>query len=398
MTIELKITPRRGALLQGHDNTLEVLIQALGPAAPEDTRRRQSLNLSLVIDRSGSMDGQPLTEAKRCAARIVRKLRPDDFVSVVAYGSDVSVICPARPANDPDAICNLIEAIQTMGMTALHDGWAAGAEQAARNVKHADISRVLLLSDGCANEGLTDKTAIAAHCGQMADLGVSTSTYGLGTRFNEDLMFAMAKAGRANAYYGQTAQDLMTTFEQEFDLLQSLYARNVSLALKPADGVHVDVVNTLPWRDGEWGLPDIAYGSEAWALTTLHVPKALVAAAAGQLIELLKASLSYNHDGSQAESVTAVLKLDALDQPAYGAVAEDLVVKRRSQEVQSARFQMEASAAATAGAWDAVDDILKQAREAAAGNDWLFASLEALETYARQRRRSEFTKEAGFKS
>ena len=98
----------------------------------------------------------------------------------------------------------------------------AGAEQASINQRKADVSRVLLLSDGGANRGLTDPAKIAQACGRMAKAGVSTSTYGLGGGFNEELMSAMAEAGRGNAYYGATAADLKDPFEAEFDLLRAL--------------------------------------------------------------------------------------------------------------------------------------------------------------------------------
>ncbi len=85
--------------------------------------------------------------------------------------------------------------------------------------------RVILLSDGNANEGLTDPGEIASQCEAFAAAGVSTSTYGFGRHFNEELMVAMARAGGGNSYYGDTADDLFEPFDQEFSLLSSLWAR-----------------------------------------------------------------------------------------------------------------------------------------------------------------------------
>ena len=398
MTIELKLTPRKSALLAGHDNTMDVLVRAIGPQPPEGAPRRRRLNLALVIDCSGSMSGQPLDEAKRCAKTIVGQLKAEDFVSVVSYGSQITIVSPAGPAGDPAKISALIDGIDVNGMTALHDGWAAGAEQAALHVKTADVTRVLLLSDGNANEGLTDPAKIAEHCSQMAALGVSTSTYGLGESFNEDLMFAMARSGGGNAYYGKTAADLMTPFQQEFDLLQALYARNVVISLTAADGVKIQMANDLVAVGSGWRLADVAYGSEAWAVVRLRIPAALVAGFAGEAKDLLSCSLVWSRDGEQQAAVSANLALSSLDAAAYGAVAEDELVARRSQEVRFAEYQRDAGAAAAEGDWTRVDRILEKARKEAVGNEWLTASLGSLETYARERSQDRFAKEARFKS
>jgi Ca-activated chloride channel family protein len=398
MTVDFHITPRKDALLEGYDNSLEVLVRAVGPTAPEWMSARNKLNLAIVIDRSGSMQGQPLEEAKRCAKAIVRQLTNADYVAVVAYCSTVSVVCNARQVDDAERICALIDRIETSGMTALYDGWAEGAMQAARHLNEVDVSRVLLLSDGNANAGLTDQDKIAHHCAHHAALGVSTSTYGLGENFNEGLMFAMAKAGGGNAYFGKTAADLMTPLQQEFDLLQALCARKLMLKLEAGHGITVKMANDLVGTESGWHLPDLAFASEAWALVSLHVPRNVAALALGTKIELLRATLSYTTDSDEVHTVTVPLVLEALPQAAYTAIADHELVARRAQEVRFAAFQREAGDAAEAGDWGRVEDVLNHARKEAAGNEWLLASLTALESHARERKRSLFAKEARFKS
>jgi len=398
MPIELKISPRKSALLLGHDNMLEVLVRAVGPALPTTAPPKKSVNLALVIDKSGSMSGRPLAEAKRCAAAIVDQLGPDDFVSVVAYDDRVELITPACPVTDREAIKRAIALIETRGSTALHDGWAAGAEQAAVHVKQAAISRVFLLSDGCANQGITDIPTIASHCAQMAATGVGTSTYGLGTNFKEHLMQAMARAGGGNAYYGQTAADLMGPFQEEFDLLQALYARDLRLSLTPGPGVDLVVANSLTRMDGDWRLPDVAYGSEAWAMVRIRVPRSVAAAGEHGPIRLLRAGLTYTADARLQSADPLWLELPAFPMGAHVALAEDDLVVRRSQEVRFAEFQEQASHAARAGDWERVDRVLERARTAAAGNEWLNASMVSLERYAASRDRDRFSKEASFKA
>jgi Ca-activated chloride channel family protein len=396
--IDLQLCPRKSALLLGHDNRLDVLVRVAGPPPPREAPAKKALNLALVIDKSGSMSGQPLHEAKRCAIAIIERLTPGDFVSVVAYDNHPELVWPARAITHAAGLREAVSAIREGGATALHDGWAAGAEQAALNVSKAGISRVLLLSDGGANAGLTDPGQIASHCAQMAEMGVSTSTYGLGASFNETLMLAMARSGGGNGYYGQTAADLMGPFQEEFDLLQAICARNLRLRLSAGPGVKLRVTNDLREKDGGWRLPDLAYGSEAWAMVRLSLGMDRVAVGAQAPIPLLKASLDYDTDGGSCVAGPAMLSLPSLPVSAYVALLDDEAVARRAQEVRVAKFQRDAAEAARQGDWDRVDGVLEKARTEARGNAWLSAAMPSLERYARARDREQFAKEATFKS
>ena len=97
--IELEFVPHRAALIGGQENTLDVLLRVKAPAAPESRRERLPLNLAIVIDRSGSMWGQPLAEAKRCAAMIIDGLSSRDRASVVVYDDVADVLVPSRFVN-----------------------------------------------------------------------------------------------------------------------------------------------------------------------------------------------------------------------------------------------------------------------------------------------------------
>jgi Ca-activated chloride channel family protein len=278
-------------------------------------------------------------------------------------------------------------------MTALYDGWYQGAGQAALETDAAGISRVLLLSDGQANQGLTDVDEIARRCAAMAEAGVTTSTYGLGRNFNEDLMVHMARAGQGNHYYGQSAEDLMDPFREEFELLQSLCARRLRLALATPPGVTVAVVNDYPHDpEGQWRLPDLAYGGEAWAAVRLTVPDGI---AIDQSV--LTATLFFE-DSETAESSTlsAALSLPRLAAEVFAAVASDDRVAERFGELAAAAVQEEARLAARRGDWRRVDALLAQAQADAASNPWLAGIIDALQGYARRREREEFSKEARY--
>jgi Ca-activated chloride channel family protein len=393
---QMLLTPQRAALLAGHDNELKLLVRVQAQAPPTDGPVRQPLNLALVIDRSGSMSGRPLEEAKRCAAFIVDSLDADDTVSLVTYDDRVQIAAPFRKVGDRAGLHAAVRAITSGGVTALYDGWYEGAGQATFGVEQASVSRVLLLSDGQANRGLTEVDAIAARCAEMAEVGVTTSTYGLGHDFNEDLMVRMAEAGRGNSYYGQSAEDLMDPFREEFALLQALCARRLRLALRAPVGVTVEVLNRYARdEEGRWQLPDLAYGGEAWAAVRLRIPAALGVQGRDGKSPVLEAALAYEDlEGQRHEVEIVSLHLPWLAPDAYAAVASDPLVVERLGELDAADLQEQARLAARRGDWDRVDALLERALREAAANPWLRGAVDVLLRYAERRETQAFAKEA----
>ena len=386
------LTPRRAGLVAGHDNLLEVLIRVQAPPRPS-TLSSTPKNLALVLDRSGSMDGEPLVEALRCARFIVDGLAPTDRASLVVYDHEVEVRVPARSRGDGASLRRALEGVEARGTTNLHGGWLAGAGEVSAGVG-AGVTRVLLISDGQANEGLTEQDAITEQCRQLAEAGVSTTTIGLGRRFNEDLMAAMASQGGGNAYYGQRAEDLFDAFREELELLDALCGRQLRLAVTVPEGCTVTCVNGYPLRDdGTLALPDLAYDGEAWALLQIRAPGGRLETAS------VRVGVDYTGLDDTPRSLPPVeLVLPSLPAAAFAALAEEPMVVQRVQELEAARLQEAARLAARSGDWARVDALLRTARAGAAGNPWVEASITVLERYAAAREREAFSKEARYKS
>lgn len=400
-TPKMIITARRPALLAGHDNELDVLVRIQAPDAPAERPLRNPLHLSLVIDRSGSMSGQPLDEAKRCAEFVLDGLQPTDRLSVVMYDGHAQTLVPAVPLADKEPIRRAIREIREGGCTNLHGGWLQGAETLAPHTKDDVTSRVILLSDGCANEGLTEHDPIWAQCADLARAGVSTSTYGLGHGFNEELMIGMAKHGHGSSYYGQTADDLMDPFREEFELLNALCARHLRLEIEPAPGVTVKLLNDYV-ADGQnaWLLPNLAFAGEAWAVVRLRVPSpASVADAQGEGSSHPLCSFSVRYvtlDGEPRAIQPFTLALPALPASAFHAIAEDELVARRAGELEAAYLQTKARTAARNGDWAGVESALRKAERAAANNPWVAESVKELRALAAQKDEVMFSKESAF--
>ena len=397
--IKFDILPQRSAVMAGHATELHALIRVQGPQLPEGRNTdRQALNLALVLDRSGSMEGQAMEEAKRCAAYIIDQLTAKDRAALVVYDNSVDVLVPSTPVTDKALFKAAISEIYTRGSTALFDGWHAGAQQGVEAGAGNYLSRVLLLSDGCANQGLTDTAAIARHCAEMAKAGVSTSTYGLSTHFNEELMVEMARAGAGQSYYGESAEDLMDPFQEEFSLLSSLCARNLKLTLAAPAGVTFELLNDYkPLDEGGWQLQDVSFEGEVWAVVKLTVPAELPASVNGDDVEILNGFLSFTDiDTGIADTRSYSLRLPRLPAEAWAAIAEDEKVTARLQEVRVAHIQQLLRTAAQHGDWDKVDELVQRAEREAANNAWLKDSLQAIKRYAAVRDEARMSKEARY--
>jgi Ca-activated chloride channel family protein len=397
-SFDLSMAAARPALLAGHENTVDVLIRVQAPDPPKHgLPGRQPLNLSIVIDRSGSMSGQPLHEAKRAATFMIDSLRPTDRACVVVYDDSVNVVAESRPVETKTSFKNAIAQIHSGGSTNLHGGWLKGAEQAAGYLDPRCMSRVLLLSDGQANVGLQDVDEIAMQCAKLADNGVTTSTYGLGNSFNEELMVAMSRAGRGNGYYSESAESLLERFQEEFSLMSSLCARNVRLFLSPLPGVRCEMLNLYEAaKDGSWRLPDLAFDGEAWAAVRLHVESASLPVA-GETLALLQANVAYlDLEGAGCQIPEVWLTLPVLVKERFLEVAESQDVVRRVIEAEAAKLQELAGQAAKRGDWKDVKAILNKVREMARHSPWLAEVVENLEQLAQKQDKVLFSKEARY--
>jgi Ca-activated chloride channel family protein len=392
------LTPRRAGLCVAQDNTVDILVRIQAPDAPAGhDAHRPPQALALVIDRSGSMNGRPLEEAKRCAEYVLGKLRPTDAVALVKFDNRVDRLWPAAPLGDGVALRAAIAGIQTGGNTNLHGGWREGADTLAA-VPGQGLKRVILLSDGQANSGLVDAAAIAAECAASAAQGITTSTYGLGRSFNEDLMVAMARAGGGNNYYGDTADDLMDPFQQELELLGNLCLRDLRLAVTVPDGFGVSLVNRLPEADSGWRLPDLAWGAEAWAMLRVTVPAGALLPV-GQQCALLRAAVTgQSLEGDAVSLERTGLSLPVMNAGAFESLVDDELVARRLVELAAADALLEMRGAASAHDWPRVDSLLEVASRQFAGNEWVAAVLEAMRSIAATRDRERVRKEALYSS
>jgi Ca-activated chloride channel family protein len=399
---QVLITPLKPALIQGMAQKLPILIRVQAPD-PDLSKKveRKPYHLSLVIDRSGSMSGEPLIEAVRCARYIVDRLDAKDMASLVVFDNNIRVLAETAVVGDRKILHSALTQVRPGGNTNLYGGWKAGMESLLPQCSEAALARVILLSDGNANEGETTETEdIANFCAAAVTNGVSTSTYGLGRDFNEQLMVEMGKRGAGNHYYGDTAADLFEPFAEEFDLIANLYARHVRLSLASPVGVKITLLNDYPVevRDGFpiVSLPEIPWGAEAWVLVELEIPAGLTMESGNQLLQAAVSARTI--DGAPIAFQDATLTLKAFSAQAWEILVEDPLVLSRLTELEAGKFLEQARAAAAQGNWDAIQQMITEAQTRFAGHPWVMEVLAEMAELAKYRDLARFRKEALYSS
>lgn len=359
---------------------IDMLVRVQAPDLPEHTEHKHTpKRLAMVVDRSGSMSGQPLKEALRCVVHIAKHMTPEDQMSLVVYDDSVNVMVPLKKMTSVEVIEDAVHLVFSGGSTDLFAGWLEGAQQLEGGDEKA-ISRVLLLSDGQANHGETRVSVIEEHCKKWYDKGVSTTTVGLGRGFNEELMIAMANSGGGQQYYGQTAEDLYDSFDEELSLLKAMYLRQINLKFMTAPGVIVEVLSQSQRNeDGTYRMNDLAYGAETWLAIRCYLSSSTTGTQKDLLAVSIKATTL---DGTTLEQSSAVLQLPVIALLDQLKLPADEMVQRRLLEVEFGNAANELRQLAKKGNLKATQRKLNEMEKRFGEHAWLKAKMEQLHRLA----------------
>jgi Ca-activated chloride channel family protein len=192
---------------------------------------RAPVNLSLILDRSGSMTGDPLAFSKKACEFVVDHMNAGDILSLVAFDDEThTVIAPCKVTNKA-LMKQRIQAIQPGGSTNLSGGLIEGAQHVRKMMQEGTVNRGIILSDGHANQGITDKSKLAAIANEYLCSGVGITAMGVGSGFDEDLLEAVSEHGGGNFYYIDTPDRIPSIFQEELKGLLSVVAQNLKLTL-----------------------------------------------------------------------------------------------------------------------------------------------------------------------
>jgi uncharacterized protein YegL len=222
---------------QNGERILQVGI-ATGTAASLD--QLPPVNVSLVIDKSGSMAGDRIARAREAAHAFLDRLRPGDIFSVVAFDHSVEVVVPAAPIEDKAALHRAIDRIRDEGSTNLDLGMLTGYEQLIRHQKRGQTNRIIMLTDALTNTGITDPQEMIRHSKLYTeDFQVDFTIVGVGVDFNQGLSRQLSGSSNSSIFFVNDAEDIKKVFIDEVESLLSAIGRDVVLEIEVPEGVEI---------------------------------------------------------------------------------------------------------------------------------------------------------------
>ncbi|MEZ6061131.1 MAG: VWA domain-containing protein [Planctomycetaceae bacterium] len=307
--VKLDVTPVRGVLKAGDKQTTWIRVGLEGFQL-ESEKQRPPVNLAIVLDKSGSMQGDKIQQAINGAIDALSLLGPNDIVSVITYDSTVNVLVPATKLTDKESVAAAIRGITAGGNTALFAGVSKGAAEVRKFLEKERVNRVILLSDGLANVGPSAPGELGALGATLLEENISVSTLGLGLGYNEDLMVALAAKSGGNHQFIEKATELADIFRREFDDVLSVVAQEIDVKITIPEGIRP--VRVLGNEADINGQQIVIRMSQIYSRQNKHVAVEVEvpASEAGGKLDLATVSVSYanmkTHESDHLSGSTAV--------------------------------------------------------------------------------------------
>ncbi len=237
---------------------------------------RRPLNLSVALDRSGSMSGAKLNNVKAATRLLTKQLLPTDVFSLTVFDDSVDCVIPAMPVGKARMIIGkTINNIDAGGSTNLSGAYAQGATQAIRFRSNDMLSRIVLLTDGLANIGETRPEMFARQAEEYLAHGISTTTIGVGADYHEEMLGQIAKYGSGGTYFLNKPEEAHAVFTEELGLLLNTSIRNLEVSFDPMlPGLTFQQLNN--YREpapGRFWVGDAYGGQEKGIVLELSIPR-----------------------------------------------------------------------------------------------------------------------------
>ena len=276
--LKIEMNWDRAAILENDDPTRHLLVEVAAPEG-ERSEKTEPLNLALAIDTSGSMAHGRLDAAKVAAIEVIRSLTERDHLSLVHFGSDVNVVLKGVPMDRSgrEAAIGAIWKMRTAGMTNLSGGWYEAGRCVAEVMDRKDSTsgRILILSDGMANQGICDSEKLTMHAQKLAERGVATSAVGIGDGYSPLQLDALADGGGGRLHDAADPEELHQAIIGELNQLRTVVARKMTITVE-STGAEIQGINKV--KDGfdqvEYSLGELTEEETRPLAVSIDWPKA----------------------------------------------------------------------------------------------------------------------------
>lgn len=233
-TGHLSILPEMEAAATTGSYDLQIGVRSFDAIFP-----RRPITVTFVLDTSGSMAGTSIARERAAVKAIASALRAGDIVSIVTWNDGQNIVLAGHEVDGPndEQVVAAANALSANGSTNLHNGLVTGYELATEHYGAARLNRVVLISDGGANTGITDQDLIALHSEDADQEGIYLVGIGTGPlgSYNDQLMDTVTDKGRGAYLYLDSEEEAYRMLRDRFDEVMEIAARGVQVEL------------TLPW-------------------------------------------------------------------------------------------------------------------------------------------------------
>jgi Ca-activated chloride channel homolog len=326
--------------------------------------RRVPMNVAVVLDRSGSMHGERFEQAKEATRTLIEMLGESDRLALVTYGSDVTVEFASMVATGANKrrMLEVVERLSISGMTNLSGGLEAGIAQARAHAGGDTVNRVIMMSDGHANVGVTSVEQLSTIVRNGLEYGVTTSSLGFGLDYNAPLMTALAVEGAGNYYFADETTGLAGVFAKEISGLSNTVARNARVVIELSEGVELLELHGFTYRQqGRRVTVPLAefYGRQSKdVFLKLHARHQAAGRRGIMDVRLIYFDVAADREVTVRANLEAMVTTDA-------ALVEEHIngdVMARAQQIEIARSMKEAMSRYEAGQADEAAKILNEQR------------------------------------
>ncbi|MEO8891013.1 MAG: VWA domain-containing protein [Coleofasciculaceae cyanobacterium] len=326
---------------------------AISAVADSGQDRNVPLNLCLVLDHSGSMNGRPLETVKKAAINLVERLNPGDRISVVAFDHRAKVLVKNQALHDLDEVKKQIKRLSADGGTAIDEGLKLGIEEVAKG-KQDTVSQIFLLTDGENEHGDNNR------CLKLAQLAPSykltLNTLGFGANWNQDILEQIADAGGGSLSYIERPEQAVDEFARLFQRAQSVQLTNAYLLLdlmpkvrlaelKPMAQVAPDTIELPVQREGAKyvvRLGDLMTDAERVILANLYIGQLPAGRQVITNVQVRYDDPALGKEGLMSDLIQIEANVQGVYQPAPNADVQQSILalaKYRQTQIAEAKLQ-----------------------------------------------------------